>query len=116
MPNAGELRQSVRFERRAIVEDGYGNERGDWEVLIDRRSAKLTPTRGGDQVVAGRQQGVAAWDLWVRFDSATRGVTTDDRVVDRADPARSFNIKFIGDMDGRRRFLLMQLEAGRGDG
>jgi hypothetical protein len=67
----------VRFERRQVVGagDGYGNSDGDWLPLIARRSAKLTPRSGGEQVVAERLQGVSSWDLWVRFDQATSQVS-----------------------------------------
>lgn len=117
-----ELTEAVKFQRRADTDDAYGNTKGDWSVtLIAKRSAKLRPTRGGEQVIAARQQGVAMFDLWVRFESATRAVTTDDRVVEligpaRDQPGRTFNIKFIGDMTGRRTWLLMQLEQGTADG
>jgi len=114
---AGDLTEVVRFERRRAETDGYGNTQGAWEVLIPRRSASLKPTRGGDQVIAARAQGVVPHDLWVSFDSETRAVTTDDRVVDVNDSRRTFKILAIpGDMDGRRDWLLMQLELGRSDG
>lgn len=111
-PAAGELRQSVRFERRAVAGDGYGNSEGDWAALIASRAAKLTPTRGGEEVQAARLQGVSAWDLWVRFDSETSQVEPGDRVIDRRDETRAFNVRFAQDMTGRRRFILMQLELG----
>lgn len=111
-PAAGELTERVRFERRAAADDGYGNTEGAWATLITSRAAKLRPTRGGEQTIAARLQGTAAWDLWVRFDGETSTVTTDDRVVDARDATRTFNIRFIGDMEGRREFLLMQLEQG----
>jgi head-tail adaptor len=109
---AGELRQRVTFERLQQVPDGAGGNVGDWTALIQSRSARLTPTRGGEQVIAGRLQGVSAWDLWVVYDSETAGITTTDRVVDARNPARIFAIRFIADMDGARRWLLMQLELG----
>lgn len=117
-----ELIHRVRFERRTPVDDGYGNKRGGWATLIEFRSALLTPTRpraaaaSNEPVIAARQQGIAIWDLWVRYDSATLGVTTDDRVVDARDASRTFNIKFKADMDGRKTWLLMQLEQGTADG
>jgi hypothetical protein len=64
---AGELRQMVRFERRAKVQDGYGNEDGAWETLIEGRSAKLLPTRATAEVMAQRMQGVIPHDLWVHL-------------------------------------------------
>lgn len=114
-PSAGEMTERVRFERRAPSEDGYGNTEGDWETLIASRSARLRPTRGGEQTIAARLQGVAAWDLWVHQDEQTNAVTEDDRVVDARKPTRTYNIRFIGDMTGRGCMLLMQLEQGVGE-
>lgn len=114
---AGDLREAVRFDRRvAGPGDGYGNPQGVWQVLIDRRAAKLQPTRGGESVIADRAQGASTWDLWVRFDSATSRVTTDDRVVDLRRPAVTYNIVFAQDMTGLRRWILMQLTLGKADG
>lgn len=111
MIGAGDLRDRIVVQRRKAQGDGYGNTLGDWEDLVFRAS-KLTPTRGGEAVIAGRAQGVALFDCWVRFDSVTRQITTDDRVLDARDRSREFNIRFAQDMDGRKRFLLLQLELG----
>lgn len=109
---AGDLRHRVKFQRRAAGDDEYGNPVEGWADLGVVRSASLTPTRGGEDVQAGRVAGKASWDCWVRNDSGTRQITTSDRVVDARDPSRAFNIRFIGDMDGDRTWLLMQLESG----
>ncbi len=110
---AGRRRDRVRFERRPIAQDGYGNTKGsDWVVLIESRRVELLPTKGGEQIIAGRLQGVAAFDLRIPLDRAVAEVTTDDRVVDARDPKRTFAIRFIGDLEGRRGWLLMQLEQG----
>ena len=160
---AGDLRHRVKFQRRPIDgDDGYGNPEGDFADLGIERSASLTPTRGGEDVQAGRVAGKASWDCWVRNDSGTRRITTGDRALDRAvveiavvdagdreaavdimvngellfakghmfladdvsaleaagltfvkvRSHRPFNIRFIGDMDGDRTWLLMQLESG----
>lgn len=116
-PNAsGPLRDRMRFERRAQTSDGYGNTEGDWQTLITARSVDLKPTRGGEAVIGERLQGHAAFDMWLRSDSATRQLTTDDRVVDIRDATRVFNIAFIDDMTGRKAWLLMQLTRGKADG
>lgn len=111
-----ELTEAVRFERRRDVDDGYGNTKGDWQTLIEKRRAKLHPTRGGEAVQAARLQGVQSWDCWVRFDSETRQLTSDDRAVDLADARRTFAIRFVGDLEGTRTWLFVQLEAGVADG
>lgn len=106
-----DLRDKVRFERRAEVADGFGNFEGDWRSLGEAR-ASLNPTRGGETVIAGRLQGKASWDLWVQSSALTRSLTPGDRVVDVRDPRRVFNIRWSGDLDGDRRWVLVQLEQG----
>jgi head-tail adaptor len=106
-----DLRDRVRFERRQDLADGFGNFEGDWRSLGEAR-ASLNPTRGGETVIAGRLQGKASWDLWVQSSVLTRSIGPDDRVVDVRDPDRVFNIRWTGDLDGDRRWVLMQLEEG----
>lgn len=113
---AGDLRQKVKFQRRREGEDGFGNPVGGWEDLGIVRAASLTPTRGGEAVEAGRVAGTALWDCWVRSDSGTRTLLNGDRAVDARDETRTFNIAFVGDMDGDRAWLLLQLKSGGADG
>ena len=114
---AGDLRHRVKFQRRPIDgDDGYGNPEGDFADLGIERSASLTPTRGGETVQAGRVAGTASWDCWVRNDSGTRSLRTGDRAVETRDDGRTFNIVFIGDMDGDRAWLLIQMKSGVADG
>lgn len=113
---AGDLRHRVYFERRAEGEDGYGNPVQDWEPLGISRAASLTPTRGSETVQSDRLSGRVQWDCWVRSDSGTRTIQTGDRMVDERDPTRTFNIGFIGDMDGDRTWLLIQATSGVADG
>lgn len=113
---AGDLRHRVKFQRRAEGDDGYGNPVEGWTDLGIERAASLTPTRGGEDVQAGRVAGKASWDCWVRNDSGTRQITTSDRVVDVRDPSRTFNVTFADDMDGDRVWILMQLTSGGVDG
>ena len=97
-----------------------GGTSGVWSVLIPSRAAQLIPFRprrkGGVEDIAGRAQGTAPYDLWVRFDSQTSTVTTDDRVVDLRNTARVFKIGFVEDMDRRGLWLVFQLELGVADG
>lgn len=115
---AGDLRQKVKFQRRADRRnDGYGNVEGSWVDLPIERSCSLTPTRGGESVQASRLTGSAMWDLWIRADSATRTLQVGDRVVDVRTPGRVFNIRFgPSDMDGRNTWLFLQIEQGVADG
>lgn len=113
---AGDLRQRVKFQRRGEGDDGYGNPVTGWADLDISRACSLTPTRGGEAVQTGRVAGTASWDCWVRNDSGTRSLLTGDRAIDVRDATRTFNITFIGDMDGDRAWLLLQLKSGVADG
>lgn len=113
---AGDLRQRVYFERRKDGEDDYGNSVEGWESLNISRAASLLPTRGSETVQSDRLSGRVQWDCWVRSDSGTRSLQTGDRMVDARDTSRTFNIGFIGDMDGDRTWLLIQAVSGGADG
>ena len=113
---AGDLRDRVKFQRRQAGTDEYGNAVTGWEDLGIERWASLLPARGGEQTQAGRIAGKAQWDCWVRSDSHTRTITHTDRIVDARDSSRTFNISFVGDMDGDRKWLLIQAESGVANG
>jgi hypothetical protein len=115
---AGELLHLVRFERRSKTQDGYGNEDGEWSVIIPLCSCKLTPTKANAEVMAQRLQGFVLHDLWTRGDDPDLWSVTDaDRVIDMDDPSRVFKVHTPGmDMTGKRRWLLFQLTLGKADG
>ncbi len=113
---AGDLRHRVIFQRREDVEDDYGNTQGEWIDLGVSRACSLTPTRGSETIQSDRLAGRVQWDCWVRSDSGTRSLQTGDRMADARDPSRTFNIGFIGDMDGDRTWLLIQATSGVADG
>lgn len=113
---AGELRQRVRFERRAEQGDGYGNVRAGWVPLGIERQAALHPTRGGEEIQAGRLAGVASWDLWLRWDRRLATVVADECRAVNVRTGQAFNIRFVGDLDGDQRWLFMQLQSGVPEG
>ena len=119
-PLAKDLRDRVAFQRRTVVSTPMGGTSGTWYTLIPSRAAKLVPFRprrkGGVEVEAGRAQGTAPYDLYVRYDSMTSQLTTDDRVVDLRNPARIFKIGFVEDMERRGLWLTFQLELGVDNG
>ncbi len=118
MPSANKYRDRVRFQRRTGSEDGFGNTVGEWTDLFAARSAELLPLPMKTNVdpVTGRPQSVTFYNCKVRFDSDTRTVTTDDRVIDDHNPDRTFKIRSVLDLNGRRSELLIQLEQGGADG
>lgn len=113
--SAGDLRQLISVQRRSASSDGYGNVEGEWANVIASRWAMLQPTRGAEQIIAGRAQGLSIWDCWVRYDSGTAAITPGDRVTDTSN-GRTFNVTFAQDMTGNRTWILLQLQLGGADG
>lgn len=95
--------------------DGAGNYERGWRTLIESRSARIADTRGGEEVRAGRLAGVGSFDIWLRADVETKKITAGDRVIDARDGARIFNIRWVGSLDSKGRFLLLQCQAGVAD-
>lgn len=120
MPSSGKLRERCYFQARATADDGAGGTFGPWAPLFGSRACRLAPrTASGataEVVIAQRLQGINLFDLWVRYDSQTNTVTTDHRAVDARDPSRCFNIRAITNVDEKRRWLTMVVEAGVADG
>lgn len=117
MAAAGAMRERVRFERRGVTADEYGNEQGSWSAVATVW-AKVTPkpTGRGEDVQQGRLAGKAIYTVVVRSSIASRGLVVGDRAVivnAGALPAGTLlNIRFIGDMDGRKDVLTMDAERG----
>jgi head-tail adaptor len=119
-PLARDLRDRVKFQRRIATPTALGGTTGAWVDLIASRSVQIVPFRprrtGGVQDLADRAQGTSPFDMYVRWDSQTSLITTDDRVVDLRLPSRVFKIGFVQDMDGRQVWLTFQLVSGVADG
>lgn len=113
----GARSELVRFERRSDASDGYGNVEAAWATVLTTW-AKVTPKpAGGDETVQqGRLAGAAPYTIMIESFSASRQLVVGDRAVivhDGALPAgTALNIRFIGDMDGRRAVLTMDAERG----
>lgn len=102
--SAGELREELRFERRATTpDDGYGNVEGHWEELYCCR-ARVRPDRGGEEVLARRLSGVTSYRIRIRSCRDARMIGTDCRAVDTRSGA-VFNLTSIINADERDRYL-----------
>ena len=114
-PGAGELRESVFFERRENVSDGYGNTvSGDFARLYPPSGgvpAKIMPMRGGETVLAQRLAGTAMYEITVGNDSGLAGLLPSDRVVD-ARSGEIYNIRVHVNPDMRGRFIALTCERG----
>ncbi len=86
MLSSGLRRHRIRVERRAAVEDEYGNTREDWFVMLDRWAAVKPPIRGVERPDAGEVASVENWSVTVLRDADTKGILTEDRVIFSAGP------------------------------
>lgn len=112
MGTAGRLRERVHFQSRDVIDDGYGNTRGEW-VTRFTVAAGLKPLRGGEQVMASRLQGVQPYVLTVRQSSQTAQVASDWRVVDARGASRVFAVTAPPtDPDGLRQWLDILVKQG----
>ena len=112
---SGPLRERVRFERRSDGSDGAGNYVSDWETLIEKRWAQITPLRGNEEVIASKLQATGVYEIRVRQDSETATVKPADRAVD-INTGEAFNIRHIENRDQRDRFLILTCEKGVASG
>lgn len=81
---AGSINRRLSFEKRILVDDGYGNTEADYaEAFV--RWGKISPSIGVETVTAARLTGQQPVDITVRYDPETKGIEADWRVVDMAD-------------------------------
>lgn len=82
MTGSGELDQRFRFEKRAEMDDGYGNTvAGAWELQFTV-AAKRAFRRGGEQVLAARLQARQPAIITIRNSRQARQITAEWRAVD----------------------------------
>lgn len=102
---AGKLRDKLLFQRREIVDDGFGNEQsGEWETKFTA-AADLIPLKGGEPVLASRLSGVQPYIIRIRSCSDAREVTPAWRAVDARNQSRMFNITAAVDPDNKNAWL-----------
>ncbi len=110
MTTAGQLRHRIAFDKRIAVDDGMGNEEGDWQEQF-QVSAAVRAKMGGEAVAAARLSGQQPATITVRSSSNTRQVTTDWRARD-VHQGTIYNIRSIADPDGLRAWLDMLCQSG----
>lgn len=114
MARTGNMTVSVHCQKIVDAKDELGNPvpgGGEWETQFTVLAA-FEPKTGGEQVLAGRLQGVQAFIVTVWQSDQTRQITPGWRLVDADNPARTFNIRSLFDPVGRRLKLEMLVEHG----
>ncbi|MFG1465259.1 head-tail adaptor protein [Xanthobacter sp. DSM 24535] len=110
MTSAGDLRERIRFEKRAAANDGAGNTKGDWQAQFTV-AAKVQPLKGGEGVLAGRLAGSQPVIIIVRSSAATRQISPAWRAVD-ARTGVIYALTGTADMAGDRAFIDILAVAG----
>lgn len=108
---ADELRHRIAFEKRAEIDDGYGNQVSGAFVEQFTVSAKVEAKFGGETVTAARLTGQQPVNITVRQSADTRKITTDWRAHDVRNDVY-YNIRSITDPDDRRAWFEMLCQSG----
>lgn len=116
---AGALRESVTFQRRGPVDDGYGNTAtGDWTNIPNAVGlpANLTPLRYGETVIAEGVQGRRVYLVELRYVDVLLGLLVTDRMIDaRSGVAYSVKSPPVN-KDKKRKYLELFVETGGATG
>ena len=110
--SAGARRERIRFERRIALEDGYGNEEGDWTHLCGPFWAELAPMGGREEVLGQRLTGVQPYTLTILSCIEARAIDTACRAVDDRDQNRVFDIVDASNPDQRAAELSFLVKTG----
>jgi head-tail adaptor len=109
-PTAGSLSERVAFDKRADVDDGYGNTvAGDF---IEQYScwAEFRPRGGSEAVVAARLEGRNIFGVYIRSSNQARQITTDWRMRDTR-RGTVYAIKAV-DVITDRAWIYLTVESG----
>lgn len=112
-PRAGDLRDRISVERRGTTSDGMGGIVPSWEPVgaLTGLSARIEAMRGGETVKAMRLAGENPADITIRWSTAAATITNADRVRDDRTGA-TFAVKWTGNLDNERKFLVLACQAG----
>ena len=92
---AGLLEQKVAFDKRAMVDDGYGNEvSGDWVEQFQAR-AQFMFMRGSEQVMAARLDSREPMLVRIRMSAAAREIGNDWQMRDMHGGGKPYNVRDI---------------------
>lgn len=107
---AGKLTHRLAFASRELVDDGYGNQEGEF-VDAFTRWAEIIPLKGGENVLAARLTGVQPVVIRVLRDSETLDIAPDWRATD-VNEGTIYALHSVADMEQKRQYLTITAEAG----
>jgi head-tail adaptor len=115
--SGGELRESVAFDARNIMSDGYGNEiTGDFaqQFVVP---ARIWPQKGtgNEAIAAARLTGQQPMVIRVRMSAQTSQITTAWRARDTR-RGTIYNIRSMANMDERNAYLDILAQSGEASG
>ncbi len=111
-PSAGRQREKLHFQKREMIDDGYGNETAGDFATVFTDFAELVPMRGSEPVISARLTGVQPYIVRIRSCVASREVTTAWRAVDARNDKRVFNIRTVTNPDQKNGWLEFLVDDG----
>ena len=108
---AGPLRERLAFEVRSAVDDDYGSTIAGDYVEQFQASARVTPLKGGETVLADRLQGVQPYVLTVRYCQAAKLLKPEWRARNLRS-GEIYEIKSIANPDEKRQFIAVVAISG----
>jgi head-tail adaptor len=111
--SAGELRESVAFDKIAPAADDGGTVAGAWTEQF-RERAGFTVLVGSEPVIQQRLQGVQPVVVKVRSNSNTRLVDASWRIRD-VNAGTAYNIRAVTPTSPRREYIDFLCDAGVAD-
>lgn len=109
-PRASEFRNVLKVERHSATADGMGGYTDAWETLFAGVAACIREERGGEEVRSNRLSGISNYDIVLRSCPDVLEIGTGDRFLDL--DGNAYNIKWVGDLEGRNRFLHFLCQRG----
>lgn len=110
MPQAGDLRWRIAFDRRESIDDGAGNFEGAFlEAFVV--SAHVKARFGGEAITAARLEGQQTVTITIRQSAQSRQITPDWRARD-VRSEQVYAIRSVVDPDGKRQWLELLCQTG----
>lgn len=107
---AGERRERIAFDQRALTSDGYGNASGDWaEEFV--RWARVRPRLGGETVLAARLAGTQPVTITILWSPPAAQITPAWRARN-VNTGVVYNIRSVVNPDEKKKELDILAEAG----